>query len=898
MLTSISDYIISKTAYYFSLMQRLTNFLITFFILSFVAACSSLPENEWYKLIPENSTFLVVPDDGVNVQDILTKEYASFLDDMTPSGIQQIAGLGENLDSQLTLKALVLNPVTSTDSELLYIIDFSDRDLNDWASNFYQPFTQNNYQFNETVIHRLFFNRDELYAAQVNGNLILSRSSLLVENAIRSYAGLSPAISLDSEPPSNSLVLNTPKLDKWIEQYAQVSSRPGLLNSFEGTAPTIINTQFVEDTTANVQLSGTIPLTDSRSILVDAFSFENKPITLDRHIASNVASFAIMRLPVVSVPAEPEEAFMTPLDSLLTNNVDLYQEIAATLSSEFAFESFPESGLLEEGEYLFMRKVNNLSKLRQELFELNNEGFVDRQDNTYQISSQVFGELIGSELSNLRDFYLAFSGDVVVIAKRKGLAESVNSDRIRRRVIYYEDSYSEMRDRLPEAISGLVWTDSNEFLKYITPYLKPEHTAGAVLSRFDITAMAFTTGNSTVDFTLNTFSKEGSSVPYEELWVVPLSNYDLSGTPVLGDLVGSSADEIVVSTQNGRVLALAMDGTIAMETSTEGLEPVGSPVLYDWYGNNQQVVLQAAGSKIFAWNETGELLPRFPIDMNEQISAPILVQDILRNGVPEIVVATQDRKVHVLDGRGDNVRGWPQNTNTVVNTKPVFSLVDDTWSVWAFSENTLHSWLRNGNARPGYPQFINAPFSGSPILYKDQIIAGAADGNIYSIGTNPIFSDSLASVVSEDSVGIRSLYVANNEISSVQIQANVLLKDSTDFFNEDLLVTQSTNGSLFLYNNSGKLRYTKSLGQPASDTFSPIITDINADLNREVLALAEFGRLFAWEILTDMRLFNLPTSGMKHALITDINGDGLKELIAQTREGLRCWTINKQVTEE
>src|SRR6056297_3255761 len=99
-------------------MQRFTNTLITFFILSLVYACSSVPDNEWYKLIPENSTFVVVPDQEINVKDILSKEYASYLDDMTPSGIQQVAGLGENLNTELRIKALVLNPVTSTESEL------------------------------------------------------------------------------------------------------------------------------------------------------------------------------------------------------------------------------------------------------------------------------------------------------------------------------------------------------------------------------------------------------------------------------------------------------------------------------------------------------------------------------------------------------------------------------------------------------------------------------------------------------------------------------------------------------------------------------------------------------------------------------------------------------------
>lgn len=141
---------------------------------------------------------------------------------------------------------------------------------------------------------------------------------------------------------------------------------------------------------------------------------------------------------------------------------------------------------------------------------------------------------------------------------------------------------------------------------------------------------------------------------------MPLSDFELSGAPVLGDIAGSSADEIIFSTTDGRVFALATDGTTVMQATTNGLTPVGSPQLYDWYGNGQQVVMLAAGSKIFAWNESGNLLPRFPLELESQISAPILVQDVLRNGVPEIVTATEDRKVHVLDGRGENVRGWPQ----------------------------------------------------------------------------------------------------------------------------------------------------------------------------------------------------------------------------------------------
>jgi hypothetical protein len=876
-------------------MQRIAQLLITCITICLLASCSSVPDKEWFNLIPENSTFVVVPEQGLNVQDIATKEYISYLDDLTPTAVQHISGLGAEINSQITVIALALYPATSLESNFLWIAQTTDSKLSNWAADLYQPFTQNNYDFKGLIIHKLFFNKSEVFAAQVGDFLIMSESSLILENSIRSYLGEKPSIQLEQNPAPSSLVLNTPSMDSWIEQFANVNNRPAIRSKFSGTKPVSLNFESYSDSTNNLRLSGNLALTaNNRSVLMDAFSYENKPVTLDRHIAGNAGAFAILRLPPVSVPIKPTEGFLTSLDSTLLEDISLYQNLANDLDSEFAFEAFPESGLLSSGEFLFMRKLKNRSSFQDQLNDLVQDDLAYFQDNTYQMSSSVMGKLIGSELSTLRDFYLAFSNDVVVIAKRKGLAESVNADRIRRRVIYYDENYSDIRDNMPDQVSGFVWSDSENFMQYIDPFLKSNNSAEGLLSRFDITTMTMTAQQNSVDFTLNTYSKEGSSLPYQEMWVLPLSNFELSGKPVLGDLVGSSANEIIFSTEDGRVMALAIDGTIAMQTSTDGLAPIGGPQLYDWYGNGEQIVFLAAGSKIFAWNESGDLLPRFPLEMNEQITAPILVQDVLRNGVPEIVVATEDRKVHALDGRGENVRGWPQNTNATVRTQPVFALLDNVWSIWTFSENALHSWLRSGATRPGYPQFVNARFTHSPLIFENQITGSAADGYLYSIGQNPLFSDSLATINSEDSVSVRSLYVSNSELNSVSYQENILLNDSTGFYRNDLLITQSVNGSLFLYNKEGELRLTESLGQPASQTFSPQIVDINSDQNQELLALAEFGRLFAWEILTEQRLFGIPTSGMKYPIITDLNGDGQKELIAQTREGLRCWTINRE----
>jgi hypothetical protein len=876
-------------------MQRVLSLLITTFFFSFFWSCSSMSEKPWTALVPSEASFLIIPKEGVTISSIAETRYASIIDDMTASSAQQISNFDPEILSKISLKGVAIFPSRSTESELIWIIN-SQEPIDDWVKKFYKPLSQNYYTIKGNTIHKIETdNGPVFYASQIHNWIVFSSSSLAVESSIRSYLGASPSMSIPNDAYPGQLIMNTPKLDSWVEQFVNVGYRPSVHKSFSGSnSASLVFSNSGDSLNSRINLSGKIMLSDtSRSALIDALSSKNAPIELDRFIAGNAASFALFRLPPKVIPQKPDTR-LTDLDKFLLNSNSFYTELASTIDAPFAVETFSESGLVSNGEFLFIRKLKNVRVFQQKLEELRQQDLISKIGNSYFVSSTVLSELIGSELSPFIDFYISFSRDVAVISNRRGLSESVESDRARRRVIYYNDDYSAIRKDLPAEISGFVWVESSEFQRFIEPFLLPKNVATGLLNQFDLAYITMERLNqSSVDFSLGTKNKEGSTQPYQELWVTSLANSDLTGSPILGDIVGSSSDEIIYATENGNVVAVAGDGTIVLQTSTNGSIPVGSPVLYDWYGNNQPVIMLGAGTKIFAWNQSGTLLPKFPIELNQQITAPIVVTDVRRNGIPEVIAATEDRLIHVIDGRGENVSGWPKSVNTAVTSTPVFAQVDGTWSVWAFSQNILHSWLRNGSVRPGYPQFVNAGFNGSPMIYESSVYGAGSDGNFYSIGKNPSFSDSLGTFVRMDSISVKSLYVTNNELLSVGASENVLLKDSTDFFREDLLLAQSRNGSVFGFNLLGELRLTENLGQPASNTFQPMLIDINNDKNENMLALAEFGRLFAWDVLTGDRFYDLPTSGMKYPIITDLNGDGQKELIAQTREGLRCWTILK-----
>jgi hypothetical protein len=874
-------------------MQRALTLLITTFIFSFLWACSSVSEQPWTSMVPAESSFLIIPKENVSITNISDTRYASILEDITASSSQQIASFDPEVLSTLSLKGIVIFPSRSTESELIWITS-ANAPIDTWVQKFYKPLSQNYYTIKGNTIHKLEAkNGTVLYASQVHDWLVFSSSSLAVESSIRSYLGLTSTMEIPTDASPGQLIMNTPNLDDWVEQFLNVNLRPSVTKSFSGSkSASLLFTSAGDSLNSPVNLAGKITLSDtSRSTLIHALSSKNAPIELDRFIASNAAAFALFRLPPKTIPKKPLTR-LTDLDRFLLDSNIEYSEIATTLDAPFAVETFSESGLVSNGEYLFMRKLRDVRAFRNKLEELVQKELLTKFGNSYFASSSILSELIGSELSPFIDFYISFSRDVVVISNRRGLSESVESDRARRRVIYYNDDYSNIRKGLPTEVSGFVWVESSEFQRFLEPFLLPKNETAGLFNQFELAHITFQRLNqSAIDFSLSTKSKEGSTQPYQELWVTSLSNSDLTGAPILGDVAGSNTDEIIYATEDGNIFAVAGDGTIVLQTTTNGSIPVGSPVLYDWYGNNQPVIMIGAGTKIFAWNRSGALLPKFPIELNRQITAPIVVTDVRRNGIPEVIAATEDRLLHVIDGRGENVSGWPRNVNTAITTKPVFAQVDGTWSIWAFSQNILHSWLRNGASRPGYPQFVNAGFNGSPLVYESSVYGAASDGNLYSIGKNPSFSDSLGTFTSMDSISVKSLYVTNNELLSVSVSENVLLKDSTNFFREDLLLAQSRNGSVFGFNLLGEIRLTENLGQPASHTFQPTLVDIDSDQNDNLLALAEFGRLFAWEVLTGERFYDLPTSGMRFPIIVDLNGDGRKELIAQTREGLRCWTI-------
>ncbi|NGP89621.1 FG-GAP repeat domain-containing protein [Fodinibius halophilus] len=862
-------------------------------IFTLFTACSSIPDRPWSDAIPENAPFVIIPAEGATLNSVLASSYTPFLDDVTSSAVQLLSRVDSTASQSIPLQAIMLYTGSNDQLETVWMADAEPNILRKLTDHFYQRFSQNEYFFQDVTIHKLRMQDRTLFAAQMHEHLLISESSLGIEDAIRAYLGSSPRADLSdlSLAPGN-IVMNTPSLDEWLRQLTSVTYRPQIKNALKGTKPSLLSANRKSDKTQEVAFSGTLPLSkEIPTDLVASFSSINAPISLDRYISSNAAAFVLLRLsPRMAPPTSINNP--TKLDSTLLADQYQYTEIAQTLDPEFAMVTYAQSGFLSTGEHLFIRKVSEPATLRQQLRQLTQDDLIQRKDGTYFVQSPTIAKLVGSSLCSFRDFYLDVTGNAVIISKRKGLVEMVSSDRNRRRTMYYEQHFRDIKNDLSDQISGLFVT-GEDFYPFIKPFLAPDNYLDAITSKFN-TFTASATLNDNKDelaFEFQTYQAEDRSAPYREKWIFP-TGAELSGKPVMADIGGSDQEEIIFATKSGNLYALAADGTVVLQANTGSDEPLGSPVIYDWYSTNQNVILIAAGDKIYGWNDNGQPLPKFPFRLNEKITSPLQVDDIDRNGLPNAIVATSDRNLHALNGRGKNIGGWPVTTNAKIRTQPVVEEYRGDRSVLAFSENAVHSWSADGNQRNGFPKFVNASLNGSPLIHENHILANAADGYLYAVGPKKLFADSLNVLeTTSESSGIEAVYASSSALMGTPSVHNMRLRANEQTYREDMILTISNNGSIFLLNTKGQLRFTQNMGQPAASSFSPFITDINNDNLDDIVALANFGRLYIWEAYSGERIYSVPTSAMAYPKIADIDGDGYKELMAQTREGLRCWTI-------
>ncbi|MCH8557757.1 MAG: hypothetical protein LAT84_08045 [Balneolia bacterium] len=871
-------------------------------------ACNRTPSNPWTEAIPSSATVLYTFEEGTTLSTALNSGSLNFLNEISEADLQLVTEVENATTAELLLTALFIEPTGANQWSPVWIGSYRQYSASDIAERFKRAFTQNSYQFHGQTIHRLFLQDGSTYfAAQVNNYILVSPNSGALESGLKSYLGRSDSMQLPSvsEISGNRVFVNYSGFGDFAKQLGAPRFRPLIEDAFKGLQAAEVSTN--SESAGNGRLTrfnSTISNGSDVSVLVRELNGSPATLRMDRYIPSDAAVFGMFSTERLRSAADGFEP-LTGLDSLLVDNENRISRISSALGNQAGFAGFYTLGFSPLEETVFVRQVSDRSAIREELDRLVSDGEGQQTRSFYSFRSHLLAQILGSRISPYQDFIVGLSGDFLVIAPRSGLVQRVINDVERRRVLFFDDEYVSFRSAHPEQLSSFFYVDNQSFRSFIEPYTDPASNAMTYTQFFDVLTFSSRSSSGETGIQMDLHQLERTSRPFVDRWYFPVSGAELTGPAVVGNLFQESRNDVVFATDNNRVIAVASDGTEIFTASTGEDTPIGSPVIYDWYANNQQAVLVAAGNKIYGWNNRGQLLPNFPFELSEQITSPLLVADISRSGLPEAIVATADRNLHVLSGRGTSLNGWPQTANSVIRHKPVIETFDGNRSLWAFAENAVLGWNPDGTNRSGFPVFTDAPLMGEPVINNNRIFAGGADGNLYAISREGVFDAELNILSSDSFNGNGSMVVQAVNASDSPLYASQTLnmrvriseendsgETSTRLEQMNVIAAYSQNGSVFLYSLDGRLRFTRSMGQPASEHASLIITDLNRDNRQELIAVTQVGRMYAWTVETASSYDGLPTTAIRYPVATRLGSDGLINIIGGTRDGIRTWAVS------
>ncbi len=867
-------------------------YLLLFIGFLFFTSCNRVPDRPWKQAVPENAILVHVVPERVGISEYMGHPFIGFLENTGVTYLSDIREVEAAISGDLRVRSAMVLPVDANSMSVVWATEGNDETAETIGRFFERPFMENQYRFNGVTIHILRLNRSDkiAYLASAGSNIYLSLNSFALESALRSYLGKTTPFVFDSPPQSGSVYFNNSSAEFLVSSMGAVRFRPLVSGIFKNSGTSILNIDEtgISEGRSSYQITANLNPESERNFIHNTTTENFRPV-LDRFIPADAAIVGIFS--EQSTIDFAEKSPTTALDSTLYNQPNLVDLFQTYLQPETAFAGYHTLGFSPLEETIYLRRVSNPELVRTELDRLVNRGLINQINQNYGIRSSFMAQLLGGSLCPYTDFYAGFVEDVLILTPRNGLIQRVRNDYSRRRVMHFDENYTDAKNNHPASLSAFLYADSRTLTPFIQPYIDPVSNAENVLGLFDLLTLSFENQSNEVEWQLNTHSIRRATMPFADRWFFPLDEHELTGPATIANLTGGNRDEIIFATTGNRVIALASDGTEIFRAGTGDDIPIGSPVIFDWYQNNQQAVLIGAGDKIYAWNNRGELLPNFPFKLSEQISAPITVSDVTRSGFPEIVVPTIDRNLNVIDRRGFNADGWPQSTNSTIRSQVVVENFENEMLLIASAENALFGWRRNGQLQDGFPVFAEAPLSGSPIVSGNNIISGAGDGHVYVFSSTPLFDTELAPLNAQGSLlGIQKLNVSSNSLWVSDIRT-IRSAAGGQSFNSEAIVSYSTDGAVFIHDMNGNLVFSESMGQSMAGRHTLLIADLNRDNFPELITVSNFGSMFAWSLQSGDRFSGIPSNAVHHPIASRIRGDASTYIIAGTREGLRAWAI-------
>ncbi len=201
------------------------------------------------------------------------------------------------------------------------------------------------------------------------------------------------------------------------------------------------------------------------------------------------------------------------------------------------------------------------------------------------------------------------------------------------------------------------------------------------------------------------------------------ANTDVWSLPALGDIDGDGAVEFMIhlKTETG-----ASETSRVFAYNTDGTDVTGFPVTIVPVGNPT-------------------------IDSNDLIMSSVALGDVNGDGIPEIIVGGFNGQVHVINGLGSSLPGWPQTTGSQVVSSAVIADIDgdaDMEIIIGANDERLYAWHHDGTSVSGFPKLLDGKIKSSPSIADlnsngfTDIIVATENKVLYAFSTTGSYSPS------------------------------------------------------------------------------------------------------------------------------------------------------------
>ena len=219
-------------------------------------------------------------------------------------------------------------------------------------------------------------------------------------------------------------------------------------------------------------------------------------------------------------------------------------------------------------------------------------------------------------------------------------------------------------------------------------------------------------------------------------------NHLFDSSPVITDLDGNGAKEIVVGSYDKHLYAYHADSTLAWSFATKDAI-VGTPAVADIDSTHPglEVAIGSGDRYLYLLDSNGALLWKRPTGWI--IRSSPLIADLDSDGSPEIIIGSEDHKVWAWHNDGSLVTGWPQTAGAAIVASPVYGDVDGDGKaevVIAADDAKIYAWHGDGTLAEGWPQESMAPVKGAAALANldddvaQEVVVANIDGQLLRMG--------------------------------------------------------------------------------------------------------------------------------------------------------------------